>query len=361
MKILVIYASAGAGHWKAAQALYEGISKSAKDEVVLVDALDRTSPFFKKLYRGSYSLLISRFPWLWGSFFGLADLGWIQPFLRTGRRLFNRLNAGALHRFLQKEKFDCILSTHFFPAEVASALKRKGRIPSRIVTVVTDFDVHKIWLAQGVDVYTVASDWTKGKLKTLGIKARICVCGIPTGEKFRVSQDVGLLKKRLGLKEDLFTVLMATGSFGIGPIEQIVAALEGFQVIVVCGNNRSLFARLSRHKRELVKVMGLVDNMHELMGVCDVLVTKPGGLSISEALVSRLPMVFFHAIPGQERNNIRVLGRYGIGAYPCSVKGIVEELNQLRSSRDAFLTAIRATQQLARPSAVEDIITLIHE
>ena len=126
---------------------------------------------------------------------------------------------------------------------MASALKRKGRIASRVVTVVTDFDVHKIWIAQGVDVYTVASDWTQEKLKTLGIRARIRVCGIPTGEKFHASQDVGLLKKRLGLKENLFTVLMATGSFGIGPIEKIIQALEEFQVIVVCGHNKALYER----------------------------------------------------------------------------------------------------------------------
>ena len=110
----------------------------------------------------------------------------------------------------------------------------------------------------------------------------------------------------MGLQPDLFTVLVATGSFGIGPIEGIIDVLKGFQVIVVCGHNRDLFRKLSGKYCALVKVLGLVDNMHELMAVSDAMVTKPGGLSICEALVSQLPLIFFNAIPGQEIGNIKV-------------------------------------------------------
>jgi processive 1,2-diacylglycerol beta-glucosyltransferase len=105
--------------------------------------------------------------------------------------------------------------------------------------------------------------------------------------------------------------------------------------------------------------MGLVDNMHELMAVSDVMVTKPGGLSISEALVSHLPLVFFNAIPGQETNNIKVLQTYGIGVSECDAQEIAKRLKKMSASMDNFLFIRKKIRALARPSAVSDIISLL--
>ena len=163
----------------------------------------------------------------------------------------------------------------------------------------------------------------------------------------------------MGLQEDIFTVLIATGSFGIGPIETIIDALKEFQVIVICGHNKGLYRKLSAKHHKLVHVFGLVDNMHELMAVSDAMVTKPGGLSIAEALVSQLPLIFFNAIPGQETGNIKVLKTYGIGISDCSTGQIGDVLRKMESSRDAFLTVLKKTKALARPFAVRDIISLI--
>lgn len=360
MRVLVIHASAGAGHQKAAEAIYDGICRSSPHEAVLADALDYTSDFFKKFYRQTYRFLISRLPWLWGFFYRILDVPCLDPLIRPARRLYNGMNARRLGAFLEREAFDCIVSTHFLPSEVACALKRAGRIRSRLMTVVTDFDVHRFWLDPGVDIYAVASEWTRQRLKRLGIEEeRIAVSGIPAHTKFSLPQDRGRLKKQMGLPEDIFTVLMATGSFGIGPIEEIIHALQGVQVIVVCGHNQGLFRRLSGKKDDRVRVMGLVDNMHELMAVSDVMITKPGGLSIAEALVSQLPLIFFNTIPGQEAHNARVLKEHGIGASPADIYGIVAEVNKLQSSRDFYLTTLKMTRDLARPFAVRDIVALI--
>ncbi|MCA9398135.1 MAG: hypothetical protein KC618_00180, partial [Candidatus Omnitrophica bacterium] len=210
------------------------------------------------------------------------------------------------------------------------------------------------------DMFAVGSDWTKRKIENIGIDSfRVFATGIPTNEKFSRNYDISNLKERFELKEDVFTVLIATGSFGIGPIEAIIKALKGFQIIVVCGHNKKLYAKLSAHKTDLVKVFGLVDNMHELMAVSDIMVTKPGGLSISEALVSQLPMVFFNAIPGQESNNVKVLKKHGVGVSGLDINGIVSVLKRYQSSRDTYLTALKKTRALAKPSAVKDIISLI--
>ena len=363
MKSLLIHASAGAGHRKAARAIYDGLRKHTTHEAVFADSLDYTSPFFKTFYRRSYVFMVTQMPWLWGFFFQLVDLPWIQPLSGICRRIFNSLNAQGLRAFLKKERFDYVFTTHFMANEVTAALKRKGAIDSKLVTVVTDFDVHRIWLSPETDLYAVACEWTQFKLRQLGVaQEKIHVTGIPVDEKFARPADREELKQKLGLKENVFTILIATGSFGIGPIEEILRILEledGLQTLVVCGHNRRLFERLRGRNYCGAKIFGLVDNMYELMAVSDCMVTKPGGLSIAEALVSQLPMIFFHPIPGQETGNVRVLREYGIGCMPADVPGIAGELKKMKSSRDAHLTALKHTQRLARPAAVQDIISLI--
>jgi len=266
MKILVIYATAGAGHRKAAEAIHQGFKNSPLGEAILVDSLDHTSPLFKRTYSGVYTFLITEIPTLWGFIFWLIDLPFLRPLVLAFRRIYNSLNAGPLHRYLEKENFDYIISTHFMLNEISAALKRKGKIRSTIISVVTDYDVHSIWTAPGIDYYTVASEWTKRKLISLGIPLeKIAVTGIPTHEKFSQPKNVTELRNKLGLKNGMFTVLVATGSFGIGPIEEIIHVMKDFQVIVICGHNKKLFERLSKEASDRVKVFGLVNNMDEMI------------------------------------------------------------------------------------------------
>jgi len=359
MRILLIHATAGAGHMKAAEAVYNGIKKHTTHDVRIIDALDYTNPFFKQSYKKTYTFLITRIPNIWGFFFALLDIEMLQPFVRLARRIYNSVNAGALQRFLIEEKFDYVISAHFLSTEVMAALKRKGLIQSKLITIVTDYDVHRIWLARGIDRFCVATSWTKKKVKQLGISEdKIVVTGIPTDEKFSAHYDVASMRRQMGLDETMFTVLIATGSFGIGPIEEIIDHLKGFQVIVVSGHNKGLYGRLSARKLDHVKVLGLVSNMPELMAISNAMVTKPGGLSISEALVSGLPLIFFNAIPGQEANNVKVLKTYGVGIGPCSISEIVVELQKLRDSKDRQ-HILKQIKEVAHPSAVKDIIALL--
>jgi len=345
---------------RAADALYNGLKASGQHEVLFVDALDYCRPVFRRLYQKVYCSLVSQIHWLWGWIFNFTDKNYLQPVIKWIKRGYNLFTAPRLHRFLREEKFDYIISTHFMPMEISSALKEKGLIDSKIVTIITDFDVHRIWVNKGVDIYAVACDWTKNKLRQLGIdNDKIIVTGVPTDERFSSCPDVVELKHKLGLKQDVFTVLIATGTFGVGPIEEIVQALEGFQVIVICGKNEELYQRLRQQRYELVDVHALVDNMHELMAVSDAIITKPGGLTISEALVSQLPLIFFNPIPGQETNNIKVLKKYGIGIHGGSVQEIVNELQKMKLSRDVYLSTVNKSRNLARPFAVKDILSLI--
>jgi len=359
MKVLVIHASAGAGHRVAAEAIFQGLQQEKGISAVLADGLDYTSPFFKWVYQQTYTFLISYIPWVWGWFFGLADIRILLPVIKFLRRMVNGLNASKLEEFLKRERFDYIIATHFFPIEVASQVKGKGEIASKIICVITDYDAHSIWLAPGVDRYCGACDFTKSRLMSLGVDAsRIVMTGIPIFSQFIKKEQKFEIRKKLGIRQEAFTVLIATGSFGIGPIEDVVSSLKDVQCLVVCGKNKSLFERLRPKEGELLHIYGLVNNMHELMSAADCLITKPGGLSITEALAKNLPLIFFHSIPGQESNNIKVLKTYGIGIGLCPIPQMVKEIEKWRLSPDLYQLEIQRIELFKRPHAVSDIIKL---
>lgn len=361
MKILIVYATAGAGHRKAAEAIFHGFKASGSaHEVVLVDSLQYANAMFRKSYSGVYTFLITRTPALWGFFFTLLDIPFLRPAVRVIRRIYNFVNTLKFHAYLQKENFDYIISTHFLGNEVAGALKRAGEIRSTIISVITDYDVHSIWLAEGIDYYAVASDWTQRKIISMGIDSqKVIVTGIPVHDNFSRPVDVQQLRAKMNFRADCFTVLIATGSFGIGPIEEIIEQLPDFQVVVICGHNKKLYERLRTAAGNNVKVFGLVNNMDEMMGLSDAMITKPGGLSITEALVRELPMIFFNAIPGQETNNVKVLATYGVGISDCHITQIPLALKRLQNSAQEFAQMKAKIKALARPDAVSDIVALI--
>jgi processive 1,2-diacylglycerol beta-glucosyltransferase len=360
MKILVIHATAGAGHKKAAEAIFHGLQAQGGHDVRLVDALDYTNPFFKKNYPGFYTFLVTHLPWAWGFLFGLLDTSWMQPLACRWRRLYNGFNAQALQKFLIQEQFDGILTTQFLSAEVCAYLKREGKIKSKIICVVTDFDAHRIWVNEGIDVYTAACEYTKNKLMALGVgPEKIFTTGIPTDAKFAQKPDTSALKKKLGIQDGILTILITTGSFGMGPIEGLMKLLESYQLLIVCGQNRDLYERLKPLAQKNAHILGLVDNMDELMSVSNVMVTKPGGLSISEALVKKLPMLFFSAIPGQETNNVKVLSSYEVSQGQSSLPQIAQTINEWNANpKDLDALRLRLSE-LSKPNAVADIIALL--
>ncbi len=360
MKVLVIHATAGAGHKKAAEAVYHGLLRHTTHQVRMVDSLDYTNPLFKVSYPKVYVFLVTKFPGLWKLFFGLLDIPFLQPLVRLLRRCYNTLNTQALEKFLKNEKFDCIITTHFMSAEVSSYLKRTRQIHAKIICVVTDFDVHHIWINQGTDCFTVACDYTKEKIISLRIDSdRVFTTGIPTDEKFSAVVDRISMRQNLKLNPKLFTVLLATGSFGTGPIEELMNLMQGYQLLVVCGNNRLLYEHLKPQATERIHIFGLVNNMYDLMSASDVMVTKPGGLSIAEALVKKLPMVFFSAIPGQETGNINVLKKYQAAWDQGSLMDIVEKIDDLSSSPQNYEALRLKLEALSKPNAVKDIISLV--
>jgi processive 1,2-diacylglycerol beta-glucosyltransferase len=356
--ILVIHATAGAGHRKAAEAIHHGLLARHTGGVSIIDALDLTNPFFRYTYSKGYEFIVAELPTFWGAFFALTDQMWFLPVFRAVRRVYNGINARVLAVYLKKGQFSRIVVTHFLAAEVCGHLRRTRQIGGKLVVVVTDFDVHKIWLIEGVDEYCVASNYTKERLVAMGVDAqKVFVTGIPLDEKFTQVRDKAATRRKLGLEPGLFTVLVSTSSFGFGPIEELAEYFKGLQVIIICGHNEKLYGRLLARGNPHHKICRFVDNMEEMMAASDVMVTKPGGLSVTEALANNLPLVFFSAIPGQEAGNVRVLAVNGIGLSGMPLRDLASEVLGLSASPAALEDARQKTKALAKPNSVGDIIS----
>ncbi|MFA5356525.1 MAG: glycosyltransferase [Candidatus Omnitrophota bacterium] len=316
MKIIILYASCGAGHRRAAEAAYGYIKeKYPAFDLQLIDALQKTSPLFSNIYSYGYLFLVNYGRWLWYFLFKLTSFKYIKTLLNIPFILISRISSGKLRRLLTDENPEVIISTHFLPSDIAGRLKMSGRISSKVINVVTDFGVHPLWICKGTDIYVAASAPSREQLIMRGVAAdKIRDYGIPIDTKFSREYDRGQLNRKLGLEQGRFTVLIATGSFGIGRIEEITGLLyKDTQVLVVAARNKRLYSRLKEKGYTGVKVYGFAENMHELMAASDIIITKPGGMTIAESLSMGLVPIFITAVPGQETENARILSENSIG------------------------------------------------
>lgn len=362
MKIIITYASAGAGHFKAAKAIYSNLKEQHKElDVKLADVLQKTSFLFKVSYNQGYSFLVRHAPWLWRLAFLITYSKSLRLFTRPIASIINRLNTRIFSRILIQENPDFIVSTHFLPSEIAADLKTEQKITSKLITIVTDFGVHPFWVSEGTDTYVVASGFTKRQLLLEGIaENNIKELGIPIESKFLKEYNKEELFKKFNLQQNKFIVLIETGSFGIGPIEAIVDLLyKDVQILVVCAKNKRLYKRLKNKNYPDVKVLGFVNNMHELMAVSDIIITKPGGLSISESLAMDLLPIFIVPIPGQEKENIKALAHYGIGIYLEDINKIRDTVMGFRDHSEKLQEIKNSIRKIKKPFACQEICNVI--
>src|SRR5689334_11025992 len=225
-KILLLSASAGAGHVRAADAIEQAF-KQRKDsenfEVHHFDVLNYTNKLFRHLYSKAYIDLVNKMPEVPGWLYDHLD----KPWKNERRRLaLDKLNTRPFVRMLKGYQPDITICTHFLPAEIISWLKAKQRISCRQAIVVTDFDVHAMWLCHHYEHYFVALDETRLHLLKLGIPAnKITVSGIPIDPVFAEEKSQREMRARHGLRQDVTTILLSAGGFGVGPVEHILKSL----------------------------------------------------------------------------------------------------------------------------------------
>ena len=367
MKILVAYVPAGAGHQRAAEAVAAAFHQlQVSAEVTVVDALDGVSRFYRWVFTEGYLRMIHQVPFLWGLLYHLTDIRAFQKPVEWIHRTSNRDLGRGFEAYLQETQPDIVIGTHFFPMETAGALKAQGKISSRLITVITDYMPHALWITPRIDDYVVVCERTRRELITRGVPDGIIhILGIPVDLKFAKRENRAALIRQMGLDPDRFTILVGSGGAGTGPILSLVTALgtirEPVQLMVVTGRNTHLFQRLAemRHKfPHPVKMFGFINNMDELMEASDLVVSKPGGLTCTEALAKGVPLVLTAAIPGQETRNARILVEMGAAVLDGNIREIPKVVARLINDRGTLERMARAAKTASRPFAAADIVKL---
>ncbi len=384
MRILIATVTAGGGHIAAAAALEEAWRALRPDDTVeRLDLIKFFSPLHKKIHADGYLQLVERAPELWGMFFGKTDNPKIVRRLNKVRRAFPSNSRQKFARHLKQFKPDVVLCTHFSPFESLALLKSsEGRVSRRqnlmekmgtrrtrpsesykhpfIVSIVTDFEAHALWMDACVDLYCVAAEETKARLVARGATAaNVVATGIPVGAKFLSKPDPRAVRKNYGLRDDQPVLLVLGGGFGMGPVAEILAELDKvpgqFQTLVVTGRNEELRRKLATQTRQHpTHVLGYSTNMHELMAVADLIITKPGGLTTSEALALGKPLFILNPIPGQEAANSDFLLERGAAAKVNRVEDLPFRIEKLLGSKKLAEMA-RAAKSLGRPKSAEAV------
>jgi processive 1,2-diacylglycerol beta-glucosyltransferase len=366
-KVLILSASAGAGHVRAAQALERAFHATGiVREVHHVDALEFTNKVFRTIYSKTYIDMVDRAPEVLGWLYDVLD----SPWEKERRRLaWDKLNTRPFVKLLEREQPDLIVCTHFLPAEMVSWMKAKHRLRCPQTIVVTDFDVHAMWLCHHYEQYFVALDETREHMIRLGIPAaKVTATGIPIDPVFAETKDKAATRKKLGLAANRTTILLSAGGFGVGPVEHIVTTLLDLehpaQVVAICGRNAELKTRMdklaakSSARRGTLVPVGYTTAMDEYMSAADVLVGKPGGLTTSEALAKGLLLVIVNPIPGQEERNSDHLLEEGAAIRCNNLPVLSFKIDRLLDDAPRLARMKENVHRLARPNAARDVVRL---
>ncbi|MCI0639325.1 MAG: glycosyltransferase [Gemmataceae bacterium] len=366
-RILVLSASVGAGHVRAAEAVEAAIKQTLLDAVVRhIDVLEMTNRLFRRIYGKLYLDLVNRAPHVLGYFYDMLD----QP-SRSGhnrsdrfRLALQKLNLGSFIKFLKRDEWDLVINTHFLPAEIISNLRKDKLIDLPQATVTTDFDTHRLWVNQPCDRYFTATKEGALYLQRWGVPAKdIFPTGIPVHPVFSEPKDRKALAAKHGVDAGKPIVLQLAGGFGVGPIEKLFEALTQVEVptqfVSIAGKNEKLKKELEKMPvpaRHRVKVMGFTKEIDELMQLADLVVSKPGGLTTSETLARGAVMVIVNPIPGQESRNSDYLLESGAAVKVNNLATLPYKVTQLLTDRDR-LEALRANvRRIARPKAAFDVV-----
>ena len=361
MRVLVLSASVGAGHVRAAEAVEAALQQTgAPVTIANHDVLTLMSPAFRKVYRDGYFEMVRRAPQLLGWLYDATD----KPFHKD--RLRQKLEEAGAVRLLKKiREFDpdVAICTHFLPTAMLNRERRKGRCRARILTVVTDFEVHGMWLAAPSDHYFVATGEAQAHLQSLGIAPpAITVSGIPTHPVFVEEKDRLKLRRKHGWREDLPAILVSAGGFGAGNAERMVEALMDAglraQIIAVCGKSASLKSSIEkiasrRNNQDLpvLKAVGFTTEMDEFMAAADLMIGKPGGLTTSESLIKGLGWVVVNPIPGQEEKNAIYLLEQGVGVWSDNLYTLGFKVRSLLEQPGRLAAMRKNALRIARPDA----------
>ena len=371
MKIIIFYASYGGGHLNAAKSINEYILENYKNvDIELIDCMKYINKTIEKVTTSAYNEMAKKAPWAWGKIYADSQKG---PLAHLSSRS-NKIMAIKLLKLLREKNADLIISTHPFGSQMCSYLKRKGKINSKIATIMTDFAPHDQWLVGSdfTDYFFVAHDKMKQYLINKNIpEEKIFSTGIPISTRFTKKYDKEKLLKEFNLQPGKQTILFfGGGEYGLGKsktfniFENLIQSNENMQVIASSGKNPEMKKEfeniIEKHnKSNCVKLLSYTNKVPELMSISDLVVTKPGGLTTSESLASCLPMIIINPIPGQEKENAEFLENHGIAVWIKNSNESKMIFELLLSNKEKLEDMKKNTSILAKPFSTAEICKIL--
>ncbi len=363
-RILIFTVSTGGGHNQVARSL-ENEFRVCGYDVVKLDILKETSKFLDILISDGYRILATNLPKMYGSLYKLTD----KKKLNKGfTKLFARIQHNKIYKLILNYKPDLIIGTHPFIVSLVGDLKNKRVINVPFISIITDYQVHQTYINRNVDAYITGSHYTSQSLKKRGIPGeKIYTYGIPIRREFLRKH-----KKKASLQktEKYLTILLMGGSMGVKSIrkvlENLVVNRYPLRIIVICGNNEILrqdlknkYQNVSDEKK--INIHGFTKHIPQLMDISDIIITKPGGLTVSEAIVKNVPIIIPYLIPGQEEDNADFLVKSKVAIRINDIKKINEVIDYLIENPKILKQMRNNMKKLASTYSVDSIIELANK
>lgn len=354
------------GHTSAANALKTALAQQDPlFEATVVDSYKYAASVVSSVVSNGYLRMVKTIPQMYRFLYNRAEKATeVGPF----RAWVHQFTASNLRPFIAEFRPDIVICTHAFPCGVMAEYKNQFSDAPPVIGVVTDFVVHSFWIHPNIEAYAVATEEMRSTLVARGIDSeRIVVSGIPVNPAFGARHaDRRDLRQQLGLPPDRSVVLLMAGGVGIGPVEMMMQALDRVTMplcaVAIVGRSSRLEQRVLEHAHRVhypVRVMRFVNNVHDYMHASDVLITKPGGLTSSEALVARIPMVLVKPLPGQEERNTRYLVQRRAALRAKNQRDLTRMVETLLGSAEKRLQMRSAMQELGKPHAAVQIAAAI--
>lgn len=367
-RILILHAQAGAGHKRAAESLEEAFRIVDPDSRVhALDTMLFASKLFQKTYAQTYNTIVQRAPKVWGMlYWGLERKG-VHRGMTPARIGVDRFNLRRLVKAIERFEPIAVVCTHFLPMGPLSRLAKKGELGAPLYCVVTDFGAHPFWAFEGVTGYFVASPEAREDLTDWRVPwDTVSVTGIPVDLRFSKKEPQGAAREYLGLDPNRQTVLVMGGGNGVGPLVEMARRLLALsnqpQVVVLTGRNEEALHELQQLGADVgsrLRPVGFTDEVDRWLDASDLLVTKSGGLTCSESLAKRVPLVIFRPTPGQEDRNSQALTTVGAALRARTLEQVAESADRILRSEDLALSMRDACAFLGRPNAATDIARVV--
>lgn len=370
-RILIFYGAYGGGHLAAASAIKGYIDANYPEcETRMIDCVEYINKYLNKVSTTAYKEMAKKAPWIWKKVYNNSEHGALSKVSSAS----NKLMAKKLNHVLQEFKPDLVISTHPFSNQMCTNLKKNKKISCKIATVLTDMAIHSQWIIDSdyIDYFFVANHEMKNAMFDRGIaEFKIFVTGIPLSERFKEKFDRNAVCAEFGLSSEKSTVLFfAGGEFGLGRkrtslvFRALIRLFKNCQIVAISGRNKKMNLKFKKlveayHVGDRVKVLDYTNKVPELMSISNIVVTKPGGLTTTESLVSGLPIIVINPIPGQEEENADFLVRHGVAVWIKKEDNVARVLKGLYRHPEEVDKMRENVKALAKPDSTKNICDVL--